>query len=276
MLTDTSPVVRAISTTLSRLASHERSLVILTTDTTFVSTVAASTDLWKRVIVPESSADVWNSRVHTISDLTLGLSFESQIQSAVLSGLLRGILDPTEEVVIGYWDGVVSSVTVVLPANLLKIQWQMSAVPDLGDRLEVAARLIDAGIYLSSKRQAAMVVCAHWHEVEPFLVPEFFNPFANDRPRLDTAHGLQTLAKFARTDCAIYVTPEGEIARLLAHVAPTASRDPKAQLMGLGSRHMTALELSACTAALVLTVQASDGTIRLWLQGDDVVRLRRA
>lgn len=238
---------------------------------------------WKQVVasVDEPIADP--SIVHIPVNVT-GVDREDQVRYGVFTAALMGHYDPVDPLTV-WWDQPGETGVADFSRGFPGYEWkQVSALSALADSVHpsVLFRAIDAGLLIARKKCGALIVIDDWKNIQDLCVPVAFNPFEHTGSEgawlhLYDDHALDMIAKIARLDHAFQFAREGRVERLILNISPPGASSNEGHAVkssGLGSRHTTARRLAASTDALTMTVQDSDGTLRLYFHGKEILKLR--
>jgi diadenylate cyclase len=125
------------------------------------------------------------------------------------------------------------------------------------------------------KPVGTLVVVGDHRNVLAYCRPMGFDPvrgYNRAERRLADAKVREGLKEIAQLDGAFVVSADGTVVAAAQHIA--APRSPDIMLpKGFGARHWAAAEVSRATGAIAVTVSESTGTVRLFQNGEVMLRI---
>jgi DNA integrity scanning protein DisA with diadenylate cyclase activity len=89
--------------------------------------------------------------------------------------------------------------------------------------------------------------------------------------KLEDGKVREAMKEIAQLDGAFIVTADGTVTAACQHVSAPAADVTLSK--GLGARHWAAASISKATAAIAITVSESNGTVRLFQNGETILRI---
>lgn len=211
----------------------------------------------------------------------------SQLRSALLIGLMRGIIKPTDRVCcIGGVPGsdkidaiLVVDVASEFPSVLLN---RSSGILPPGVSAEVLERALGIATELAvegreGKPVGCILVVGNREQINPHTKPLILNPFfgyiEEDRNILSPFMD-ETVKELSSIDGAFIINGDGVIES--AGTMLTASDSLKQLPGGLGTRHAAASSISIAADCIAITVSSSTGQVTLFRNGEPLALLDRS
>ena len=235
---------------------------------------------FKTILVTQSSTEVSQGE-HAINDVITVRSFSnarlSQLRSAVLIGLTRGIIKYNEKICCV--SGIAQSnqfdtlVVVDVEREFEAVFTKQRNMLPAGVKPEVLERILAIATELGLEgREGRPVGClfvlGQAESLKPFTKPLVLNPFfgykEEDRNILNPFMD-ETVKEFSSIDGAFIIRGDGvlEAAGSLIHAPDFHQEMPS----GLGTRHAAAAAISMATDCIAITVSASSGQVTLFRRG---------
>jgi DNA integrity scanning protein DisA with diadenylate cyclase activity/mannitol/fructose-specific phosphotransferase system IIA component (Ntr-type) len=239
------------------------------------------------IVASDTAEGVAIRRPHThVFDIpSSGLSRLDRANLGLLLAAASGVLEENAWVVCvaGPQGAQLDSLTVVRPEPHWHRMFSGHCGSDRSSiRPEVLLRLLSLAIELATEGRegrpiGTMFVVGDSDCVTQYARQMVLNPFhgydAALRNVLDPSLA-ETIKEFALIDGAFVVQSDGVVLSAGTYLAPKASVTPLPP--GLGTRHSTAAAITACTAAIAVTISQSTGTVTVFREGDIVLKLERA
>ena len=125
------------------------------------------------------------------------------------------------------------------------------------------------------KPVGTLLVVGDHRKVLSLCRPMGFDPvrgYSRAERNLADAKVREGIKEIAQIDGAFVVSSDGTVVAAGQHIA--APRSPELALpKGFGSRHWAAADISRATSAIAITVSQSSGTVRLFQNGDVMLRI---
>jgi DNA integrity scanning protein DisA with diadenylate cyclase activity len=220
-----------------------------------------------------------------IQSPTFPASRTGQIKIGILLALSRNLLNNTDKVIcvsgnskLGVFDTIVS-LDVASEYEFFFANAPAILPPDI--KPEVLERILGlAGEIAVEGREGkplgTIFVIGDTNTVNKFVTQLIINPFRGyseaERNILDPALA-ETIKEFASIDGAFVITGDGIILSAGSYLRPQL--DAEALPSGLGSRHVAAAGISACTNALSITISESTGMVTLFKNGAIVMTISK-
>jgi DNA integrity scanning protein DisA with diadenylate cyclase activity len=124
------------------------------------------------------------------------------------------------------------------------------------------------------KPVGTLFVVGDHRKVLKFCRPLGYDPVrgyqASER-KLDDAKVREAIKEIAQLDGAFIVTSDGTVSAACQHISAPAADVTLSK--GLGARHWAAAAISRATSAVAITVSESNGTVRLFQNGEVILRI---
>lgn len=124
------------------------------------------------------------------------------------------------------------------------------------------------------KRVGTMFVVGDTRKVLQMSHPAGFDPvkgYSRKERNLDDPRVREAIKEIAQIDGAIIVSADGTIEAAARYIDAPASGITLSK--GLGSRHWSAAAISRATKAIAITVSESNGTVRVFQNGEVILRI---
>lgn len=132
--------------------------------------------------------------------------------------------------------------------------------------------LINCALFVSKKRMGGFFVLGESEDIFKFSSPIQFDPFSGGSVlSIYSKEAFNVVAKYARLEYAFFVDWEGHIRNLLNSIS-VESNTATNEVDGLGSRHLTAKRLSSETNLITVTIQESNGSVRIYYRGKEAIK----
>lgn len=213
-----------------------------------------------------------------------------RLTEALLEGVAEERLAPGASVVAvysGFEDGVTDSLSVIhLDEHLGRLT--VRDLRPLGGKvpIETLKLVVDLAVEIGregreGKPVGTLFIVGEHRKVQLYCKPMGFDPVrgysANERTLTDSKV-REGIKEIAQMDGAFVVSSKGIVIASAQHVSAPPVADISIS-KGLGARHWAAAEITRATGALAVAVSSSSGTVRVFRDGDVVLRiepLRRA
>ena len=218
----------------------------------------------------------------------LNMSSESPVYERLTQALLEGVAEdllPPGACVVAIYSGFEPNVIDSLSIIRLGEHLGHLTVRDLRqlktriplDTLKIVVDLaVDIGREgREGKPVGTLLVVGDHRKVLTFCRPMGFDPvrgYSRSERNLSDAKVREGIKEIAQLDGAFVVSSDGTIIAAGQRIA--APRSPDLSLpKGFGARHWAAAEVSRTTTALAITVSESTGTVRLFQNGEIMLRI---
>jgi DNA integrity scanning protein DisA with diadenylate cyclase activity len=220
--------------------------------------------------------------------IVLNMPPESPVYERLTQALLEAVDDellPPEAQVVAVYSGFESGVMDSLSIIWLGEHLEQLTIRDLRqletkipiDTLQLVVDLaVDIGREgREGKPVGTMFVVGDHRKTVTYCNPMGFDPvrgYQRAERHLKDARVREGVKEVAQLDGAFVVSSDGTVVAACQHLSAPRSTDvslPK----GLGARHWAAAEITRATAALAVTVSESSGTVRVFQNGDVVLRI---
>ena len=208
-----------------------------------------------------------------------------QIKIGILLALSRNLIDNNDKVIcisgsskLGVFD------TIVCLDVAAEYEFFFTNAPSIlpsDIKPEVLERLLGLAGEISvegreGKPLGTIFVIGDTNTVNKFVTQLIINPFRGyseaERNILDPALA-ETIKEFASIDGAFVITGDGIILSAGSYLRPQL--DAETLPSGLGSRHVAAAGITACTNALSITISESTGMVTLFKNGATIMTLSK-
>lgn len=175
------------------------------------------------------------------------------------------------------WNGVEGyGVDIINVSDFLGIH--MKYITELPPNyIETISAVIECAIILSKKGLGGLFVIGNEMDIYNYSAPIDYDPFSckNKECALSvfSEKAKDIISKFARLDYAFFIDSTGLVRSLLNRISVSHQAIGTTETFGLGSRHLTAKSLTKATELITITVQESEGTIRVFHQGHETLRI---
>lgn len=219
----------------------------------------------------------------TIALPAVDVPVTEKLEQAVLSCVAREILQPGAQVIAiysGFETGRIDSLSIIrLEEHLGRLtvrdlQRLGTSVP-----LDTLKAVVDLAVEIGregreGKAVGTIFVVGDTRKVMQFIHPAGFDPvkgYGRKERNLRDARVREAVKEIAPLDGAFIVSADGTVEKACqlidaAHASLTLSK-------GLGSRHWAAAAISRVTDAIAVVVSQSNGTVRLFQNGEVILRI---
>jgi len=213
-----------------------------------------------------------------------------RLTEALLGAVADDHLAPGDSVVAaysGFESGVIDSLSFIrLDEHLGRLT--VRDLRQLETKVPVATLKLAVDLAVAIGREGregkpvgSLLVVGDHRKVLEFCKPMGFDPvkgYTASERSLQDAKVREGVKEISQMDGAFIVSAKGTVVAAAQHISAPPSNDIVLS-KGLGARHWTAAEISRATSAIAVAVSASSGTVRVFQNGEVVLRvepLRRA
>jgi DNA integrity scanning protein DisA with diadenylate cyclase activity len=220
--------------------------------------------------------------------IVLHMPAESPVYERLTQALLEALADdllPAAAAVVAVYSSfeptVIDSLSIIRLGEHLG-QLTVRDLRQLNTRvpLETLKTVVELAVQIGregreGKPVGTMFVVGDHRKVLSYCRPMGFDPvrgYSRSERRLSDAKVREGIKEVAQMDGAFVVSIDGTVVAAAQHISAPPSGEitlPK----GLGSRHWSAAEISLATSAIAVTVSESTGTVRLFQNGETVLRI---
>ncbi|MEX0643649.1 MAG: diadenylate cyclase [Pirellulales bacterium] len=220
--------------------------------------------------------------------ILLNMPSETPVYERLTQALLEAVADellPAGATVVAVYSGfepeVIDSLSIIRLGEHLG-QLTVRDLRQLKTRipLETLKTIVDLAVEVGregreGKPVGTLFVVGDHRRVLSFCRPMGFDPlrgYSRQERNLADAKVREGLKEIAQLDGAFIVSSDGTVVAGAQQIAAPRSTDlslPK----GLGSRHWAAADISRATSAVAVTVSESNGTVRLFQNGEVMLRI---
>ena len=239
------------------------------------------------VIVTAESHDVLAGAAEAgLETLPLDLAdvpIAEKLTQALLVGVARELLQPGANVVTiycGFEDDMLDSISYIrLDEHLGRLTARDLQKLGTSVPLETLKTVVDVAVEIGregreGKPVGTMFVVGDTRRVMQYIHPAGFDPvkgYGRKERSLQDARVREAIKEIAPLDGAFIVSPDGTVEKACqlidaAHANLTLSK-------GLGSRHWAGASISKVTSAVAVVVSESNGTVRIFQNGEVVLRI---
>ncbi len=206
-----------------------------------------------------------------------------RLTQAILEAVADDILAPGSSVVAlysGFEADVMDSVSVInLGEHLDRLTGRDLRQLETRVPLDTLKLVVDLAVEIGregreGKPVGTMFVVGDTRKVLSCSHPVGFDPvrgYSRKERNLDDPKAREAIKEIAQLDGAIIVSPDGTVEAACRYVDAPATALTLSK--GLGSRHWAAASISRATKAVAVTVSQSNGTVRLFQNGEVVLRI---
>lgn len=206
-----------------------------------------------------------------------------KLTQALLVGVARELLQPGANVVTiycGFEDDMLDSISYIrLDEHLGRLTARDLQKLGTSVPLETLKTVVDVAVEIGregreGKPVGTMFVVGDTRRVMQYIHPAGFDPvkgYGRKERSLQDARVREAIKEIAPLDGAFIVSPDGTVEKACqlidaAHANLTLSK-------GLGSRHWAGASISKVTSAVAVVVSESNGTVRIFQNGEVVLRI---
>jgi DNA integrity scanning protein DisA with diadenylate cyclase activity len=206
-----------------------------------------------------------------------------RLGQAVIGCVAEEFIQPAANVVALYSafeNGVIDSLSVIrLDEHLGRLTVRDLRQLETSVPLETLKTAVDLAVDIGregreGKPVGALLVVGDHRKVLKFCHPLGYDPvrgYQSAERKLEDAKVREALKEIAQLDGAFIVSADGVVAAACQHVAAPAADVTLSK--GLGARHWAAAAISRATAAVAIAVSESTGTVRLFQNGEVMLRI---
>lgn len=206
-----------------------------------------------------------------------------QLTRALLESVADDLLSPGACVVAvysGFESGVLDSLSIIrLDKHLGRLTAHDLRQLETRVPLDTLKTAVDLAVAIGregreGKPVGALFVVGDHRQVLKHCHPLGFDPVKGynvSERQLSDSKVREAIKEVAQLDGAFVVASDGTVIAACQHVSAPAADLTLSK--GLGARHWAAASISRATAAIAITVSESDGTVRLFQNGETVLRI---
>lgn len=206
-----------------------------------------------------------------------------QLTQALLEAVADDLLAPGADVVAiysGFEAGALDSVSIIhLDEHLRKLTSRDLRELETTVPLDTLKAVVDLAVEIGregreGKRVGTMFVVGNTKKVLENCHPVGFDPvkgYQRKERLLSDPRVREGIKEIAQMDGAFIVSPDGVVQAAAQYVDASAAGITLSK--GLGSRHWAAASVSKTTGAVAVTVSESNGTVRIFQDGEVVLRI---
>ncbi|MCE9556938.1 MAG: diadenylate cyclase [Planctomycetes bacterium] len=206
-----------------------------------------------------------------------------QLTQALLEAVADDLLAPGADVVAiysGFEAGALDSVSVIhLDEHLRRLTSRDLRELETTVPLDTLKSVVDLAVEIGregreGKRVGTMFVVGNTKKVLENCHPIGFDPvkgYKSKERQLSDPRVREGIKEIAQMDGAFIVSPDGVVQAAAQYVDASAAGITLSK--GLGARHWAAASVSKTTGAVAVTVSESNGTVRLFQDGEVVLRI---
>jgi DNA integrity scanning protein DisA with diadenylate cyclase activity len=208
-----------------------------------------------------------------------------RLTQAILEAVADDIIAPGSSVVAvysGFEADVMDSVSVInLGEHLDRLTGRDLRQLETRVPLDTLKIVVDLAVEIGregreGKPVGTMFVVGDTRKVLAHSRPVSFDPvrgYSRKERNLTDPRVREGIKEIAQLDGAILVRNDGTVEAACRYVDAPAPAKPLTLSKGLGARHWAAASISRATKAVAITVSQSNGTVRLWQNGEVVLRI---
>lgn len=238
------------------------------------------------IVAGDSEADLDGAREAGLDTVTVhlpGAPVFDKLTQALLEGVADDILVPGAEVIAiysGFEAGKIDSISYIrLDEHLGRLTSRDLRQLETSVPLDTLKAVVDLAVDIGregreGKPVGTLFVVGDTRKVLSFCHPAGFDPvrgYSRKERDLRDPRTREAIKEVAQLDGAVIVSADGTVERACqivdaAHANITLSK-------GLGSRHWAAAAISRVTKAISVAVSQSNGTVRLFQNGEVILRV---
>lgn len=275
----------ALALKLCRATDAEALLVMLSGPTDW-DRLKAQADSMKIVVAADTVEEAAGAIEAGLATIIVGMEDAPVIEKltqALLNGVAREILQPGGGVVViysGFEADTIDSISFVqLDEHLGRLTARDLKQLETSVPLETLKTVVDLAVEIGregreGKPVGTMFVVGDTRKVLAHCQPAGFDPvkgYSRSERDLFDPRVREAIKEVAGLDGAFIVSPDGTVEKAAQLVdAPYANLTLS---KGLGSRHWAGAAISRSTAAIAIVVSQSSGTVRLFQDGEVMLRI---
>lgn len=238
------------------------------------------------LLASDKDEDLVGAAEHSIKTIRLtredGPVYE-QLTQALLEAVADDLLAPGADVVAiysGFEAGALDSVSVIhLDEHLRRLTSRDLRELETTVPLDTLKSVVDLAVEIGregreGKRVGTMFVVGNTKKVLENCHPIGFDPvkgYKSKERQLSDSRVREGIKEIAQMDGAFIVSPDGVVQAAAQYVDASAAGITLSK--GLGARHWAAASVSKTTGAVAVTVSESNGTVRIFQDGEVVLRI---
>ncbi|MEM9351768.1 MAG: DNA integrity scanning protein DisA nucleotide-binding domain protein [Planctomycetota bacterium] len=241
---------------------------------------------WKIIVAADREEHLEGSKEAGFDSILLTVPdspVHDQLTQAMLESVADDLLAPGALVVAlysGFDVGSIDSMSVIrLDEHLGRLTVRDLRQLETRVPLEVLKQAVDLAVDIGregreGKPVGTLIVVGDHRKVLKHCRPMGFDPvkgYNSAERKLDESRVRESIKEIAQLDGAIVVSADGTVAAACQHLSA-----PSAELTlskGLGARHWAAASISRATAAIAIAVSESNGTVRIFQDGEVMLRV---
>lgn len=206
-----------------------------------------------------------------------------RLTQALLEGVADDLLTPGAGIVAlysGFEVGIIDSISVIrLDEHLGRLT--VHDLRQLKTRIpiETLKTAVDLAVAIGregreGKPVGTLFVVGDHRRVLKHCHPLGFDPvrgYSSSERRLGDHKVRESIKEIAQLDGALVVAPDGTVVAACQYISSPAAEISLSK--GLGARHWAAAAISRATSAIAITVSESNGTVRLFQNGEVMLRI---
>lgn len=208
---------------------------------------------------------------------------QEQLTRALLESVADDLLDPAATVIAlysGFEAGVIDSISVIrLDEHLGRLTAHDLRQLETRVPLDTLKTAVDLAVAIGregreGKPVGALFVVGDHRLVLKHCHPLGFDPvkgYGTHERQLADSKVREAIKEIAQLDGAFVVASDGTVVAACQHVSAPAADITLSK--GLGARHWAAAAISRATQAVAITVSESNGTVRLFQNGEVMLRI---
>lgn len=272
----------------NRMATHHDAdaLLILVDGPTDWAELRKAAKANRLLVVADDEADLVGASDEQISTVALNMAqspvFEKLTQ-ALLESVADDLLAPGADVVAvysGFEAGRIDSVSVIhLDEHLRRLTARDLRLLETQVPLDTLKTVVDLAVEIGregreGKPVGTMFVVGSGKAIMDRCHPVGFDPvkgYKKSERNLSDRRVREGIKEIAQMDGAFVISPDGTV--LAASQYVDASAEGLTMSKGLGTRHWAAAAVSRKTKAIAVTVSESNGTVRIFQNGEVMLRI---
>lgn len=267
-------------------AADADALLVMLEGPTEWDRLKASSGQEKILVAADQAEHLQGAKEAGLDTVLLGMPdspvFE-QITQALLESVADDILSPGANVVAvysGFEAGKIDSVSLIrLDEHLVRLSARDLRQLETSVPLDTLKTVVDLAVDIGregreGKPVGAMFVVGDTRKVLNHCHPAGFDPvkgYSRNERNLHDAKIRESMKEIAQLDGAFIVSPDGTVEKSCQIIDATHANLTLSK--GLGSRHWAAAAISKCTNAIAIVVSESTGTVRLFKDGEVILRI---
>lgn len=232
---------------------------------------------------PESLAGAADADFSIVQLAVVDSPVYEQLTRALLESVADDLLSPGACVVAvysGFEAGALDSLSVIrLDRHLGRLTAHDLRQLETRVPLDTLKTTVDLAVAIGregreGKPVGALFVVGDHRQVLKHCHPLGFDPVKGynvSERQLSDSKVREAIKEVAQLDGAFVVAADGTVVAACQHVSAPAADVTLSK--GLGARHWAAASISRATASIAITVSESDGTVRLFQNGETVLRI---